>query len=393
MPAKSFVDRINNEKMGIAFASNEACQTCLFAYGEVMFNGKPLELTPSKCHCLVYEPDDSNGKPQEVAFDGAPCEWYEEGDDKPQSLLLGLAVGDALGVPVEFKKRGSFHVKDMQGFGSHNQPAGTWSDDTSLALALAKNLGPTEIYWNTLACAFVAWRDTGYLTAHGVAFDIGNATNRAIDKLKKGVEPRNAGGKDARDNGNGSLMRIAPLVFYMVGKQPSERYKITKEVSSVTHAHPISITACFIYIEFLFLLFKGRSKKAAYDELKEEFEHHKKFLDKGVLGYFERILKGNIAGLKENDIKSDGYVVNTLEASLWSFLTTKTYKDAVLKAVNLGDDTDTTGAVTGAMAGLHYGLKNIPQEWLGKLAKADVIRKIGIEMPRWRLPEFNANLT
>ncbi|WP_308513876.1 ADP-ribosylglycohydrolase family protein [uncultured Turicimonas sp.] len=357
-----------------------ACNTCIF---RATISQNILLDRADTDTCEVYKQPDR--KPNDVYWDGAPCEYYEAVDDKPQALLLGLAVGDALGVPVEFKERGSFQVKGMLGYGTHNQPAGTWSDDTSLALILADNLGTEGIFWKDLARSFVEWRDKGEFTPHGKAFDIGNATNWAIIRLKKGIEPTKAGGKDERDNGNGSLMRIAPLVFYMFGKKPQERYEITKNVSSVTHAHPISITACFIYIEFLRLLSFGRSKKVAYTELRENFVYYKKFLDKSALAKFERILNGDVSTLKESEIKSTGYVVDTLEAALWSFLITRNYGEAVLKAVNLGDDTDTTGAVTGAMAGLHYGLKDIPQDWLDKLAKREFIRDIAIKMPRWDL--------
>ena len=135
-----------------------------------------------------------------------------------RAQLLGVAVGDALGVPVEFRARGSFHVDGMLGHGTHDQPAGTWSDDTSLTLALADALADAlahplagdAVSLSRLARNCVAWQDKGAFTAHGQAFDIGNATARAIGRLKRGVRPEQAGGREERDNGNGSLMRVAP---------------------------------------------------------------------------------------------------------------------------------------------------------------------------------------
>lgn len=357
-----------------------ACKNCI--YRATIFNGNLLDRADTST-CEMYE--EPERKPDAVYWHGADCEYYEQAEARPQALLLGIAVADALGVPVEFKKRGTFHVKDMTGYGTYNQPPGTWSDDTSMTLALADSLLPEDLNLEGLSYRFIQWRDNGEYTPHGQTFDIGNATNRAIDRLKNGIAPEKAGGKEEQDNGNGSLMRIAPLVFFMFNRQAKDRYEITRKVSSITHAHPISITACFIFIELLNLIRKGRSKRADYAELKADFAYHKKFLDQKALAKFDRILNGDITRLEEKDIKSSGYVVDTLEAAIWAFLTTKNYREAVLKAVNLGEDTDTVGAVTGALAGLHYGLQDIPEEWLDKLAKREEIRDIAIKMPRWDL--------
>lgn len=356
-----------------------ACRTCMFraTAGE----GYVLDRATTDT-CTIYEAPEH--KPDDVYWHGAACENYEAADDKPQALLLGIAVADALGVPVEFQKRGTFHVTKMEGYGTYNQPPGTWSDDTSMTLALADSLLPDDLNLEGVARRFIEWRDHAAYTPHGETFDIGNSTDRAITRMKKAHDPTKAGGKEEKDNGNGSLMRVAPLVFYFFGKDARERYAITKAVSSLTHAHPWSVTACFIFLEMLNLLRKGRGKKAAYAELKQEFAFYT-FLDKAAVAKFDRILQGDIAALPENEISSTGFVVDTLEAAFWSFLTTKNYKDAVLRAVNLGDDTDTTGAVTGALAGLHYGLKDIPQEWLDTLVKREEIRDIAIRMPRWDL--------
>jgi ADP-ribosylglycohydrolase len=172
------------------------------------------------------------------------------------SLLLGLAVGDALGVPVEFRPRGSFHVTGMQGYGTHNQPPGTWSDDTSLTLCLADSLGGGF----ELARNFIAWHDEAAFTAHGEVFDIGISTAKAIKRLKAGVALEYAGCAGVNENGNGSLMRIAPLVFMLAGMPLAERFVTTKVVSSVIHAHAWSVAACFIYLEYLRKLLCGMGK-------------------------------------------------------------------------------------------------------------------------------------
>lgn len=360
-----------------------ACRTCKFR--ATVFRGDQLD-NADTAHCEIYE--DPESKPTDVYFDGAECEFYEKADDRPLALILGLAVGDALGVPVEFKARGTFHVTGMQGYGTHNQPAGTWSDDTSLTLALADNLFPDGVNdkpdLESIAWGFTEWYDKAAYTPHGKAFDVGNATAKAIKRLKEGVAPEKAGGAGERDNGNGSLMRIAPLAFYMYGIQkPEERFRIVKAVSSLTHAHEWSVAACYIYIEMLNKLRMGRKKKAAYAELQEDFRSGVPFIGKETLAQFDRILSADISALPERDIRSGGFVIDTLEAALWCFLTTDTYKDAVLKAVNLGDDADTTGAVTGGLAGLAYGLESIPQKWRDQLAAYDEVRRIAVKMPRW----------
>jgi ADP-ribosylglycohydrolase len=291
------------------------------------------------------------------------------------SLLFGIAVGDALGVPVEFQPRGSFQVNGMRGHGTYNQPPGTWSDDTSLALCLADSLSrgfsPDDIARN-----FIRWHDEGAFTAHGVVFDIGISTSKAINRLKVGVAPEKAGCAGINENGNGSLMRIAPLIFYLADMPEEERFQITKTASSITHAHPWSVTACFIYLEYLRKLLGGMDKKTAYTELRGDFSDGKPYIDTETLGMFARILRSDISGLPESSIKSGGFVIDTLEAALWCFLTTDSYRAAVLKAVNLGEDTDTTAAVTGALAGLAYGIKAIPTVWLETLASYGDIRRL-----------------
>lgn len=356
-----------------------ACMTCKFR--ATVFRGNQQD-NADTAHCEMYE--DPESKPDDVYFDGAECEFYEKADDRPLALILGVAVGDALGVPVEFKPRGTFYVTGMQSHGTHNQPAGTWSDDTSLTLALADGLLPDDVNLEGIAYRFTDWYDNAAYTPHGKVFDVGNATAEAIRRLKKGVAPEKAGGMGERDNGNGSLMRIAPLAFYMFGIREAEaRFRIVRDVSSLTHAHEWSVAACYIYVEMLNKLRMGRKKKAAYAELREDFAHGVPFISKATLAKFGRILENDICELPEGEIRSGGFVIDTLEAAFWCFMTTDNYKDAVLKAVNLGDDTDTTGAVTGALAGLAYGLDSIPQEWREQLAAYDEVRRIAVKMPRW----------
>lgn len=297
-----------------------------------------------------------------------------------KSALFGVAVGDALGVPVEFNSRQSIRknpVTDMIGYGTYNLPTGTWSDDSSLTFCLAEAL-TQDFDLNVIGQNFVKWKYENYWTPHGHVFDIGIATSQAISRLAKGEKPELAGGFDETDNGNGSLMRILPLLFYLLNKTINERYDITKKVSSITHGHIRSVIACFYYLEFAKQIFEGKDKFETYKNLQSKISNHLTSLaiNPTEIAKFDRLLKGDIAKLDEDEIQSSGYVLHTLEASIWCLLTTDNYNDAVFKAVNLGNDTDTTGTVTGGLAGLLYGLDNIPEKWLQQIARYDDIENL-----------------
>lgn len=299
---------------------------------------------------------------------------------KIKSALFGVAVGDALGVPVEFKSRETIRknpVTDMIGFGTYNLPAGTWSDDSSLTFCLAEAL-TQDFDLNVIGQNFVKWYHENYWTPHGHVFDIGIATRQAISRLAKGEKPELAGGFNETDNGNGSLMRILPLLFYILDRPINERYDITKKVSSITHGHIRSVIACFYYLEFARQIIKGKDKFEIYRKVQTEISNHLTSLsiNPTEITNFDRLLIGDIHKLDESEIQSSGYVLHTLEASIWCLLTTNNYKEAVLKAVNLGNDTDTTGAVTGGLAGLIYGFENIPKNWIEQIARKDDIENL-----------------
>ena len=302
-----------------------------------------------------------------------------------KSVLFGVAVGDALGVPVEFQSRQMLKqnpVTDMMGYGTYNQPPGTFSDDSSLTFCLAEALAE-EFDLNVVAQNFVKWVKDAYWTAGGYVFDIGTGTRRAIQRLQTGVQPDLAGGTDSSDNGNGSLMRIAPLLFHIYDKPIDERYRITQQVSALTHGHIRSVIACFYYLEFArLLLHKKMDRFDIYKTL--QIEVSKFLLSQSInpdeIMLFHRLLEGDIHLLPEEQISSSGYVLHTLEASIWCFLTTNSYREAVLKAVNLGRDTDTTAAVTGGLAGILYGYDNIPKEWREQIARHNDIEELAERM-------------
>ncbi|WP_292008271.1 ADP-ribosylglycohydrolase family protein [Chryseobacterium sp.] len=295
--------------------------------------------------------------------------------------IFGVCVGDALGVPVEFKKREDLKKNPVTGYleyMSWNQPRGTWSDDSSLTLCLAEEL--TKGYdLERIGKSFVKWNQYGHWTAHGKLFDIGGTTKHSIARLIKGESARFSGNIFEEDNGNGSLMRILPLAFYLKDEEDIEKlYQTIKEVSAITHGHFRSVFACFIYVNFAIQLIKGKTKKEAYAYMQKTVLKYAEThgFNSNEVQLFQRILIYDISGYREDEIKSSGYVLHSLEASLWCFMNSESYSEAVLKAVNLGEDTDTTGAITGGIAGIYYGYDSIPEEWISELVRKEDIEKL-----------------
>ena len=272
--------------------------------------------------------------------------------------IMGLCVADALGVPVEFMSREKLKmnpVVDMRGFGTHGQPAGTWSDDTSMALCLADSLKKGLDYGDVMT-KFLMWFDEGAYTPDGEVFDIGISTRKDINRFSDGIEPLKCGGLSEHDNGNGSLMRILPILFYIqsiYGTDFDEAFAIIHNVSSLTHSHKRSKIACGIYISVAAMLIGHMDLKIAVElgiyKAAEYYSKQGEFKDE--LSHFERLFEKGFEKLDEKMIKSSGYVIDTLEASIWCLLNSSNYKDCVLKAVNLGEDTDTVAAVAGGLAG------------------------------------------
>lgn len=301
--------------------------------------------------------------------------------DKIRGGIFGVAVGDAVGVPYEFIDRDSMKIRpatDMIGAGSHNQPLGTWSDDSSLTFCLMEGL--IEGYdLRVIGQKFVDWFDKAYWTAHNNVFDIGATTRMSIHRLEKGHTPEICGGFDEYSNGNGSLMRILPTVYFLKDESDIEkRFSIVKDISSMTHAHFRSVLGCFIYVEYALLLLKGKEKFEAYKDLKKvvnPFLESQDFNSKEI-GFYHDVLKEDVFELGEDFIRGSGYVVNSLKASLWCLLTTNAYEEAILKAVNLGEDTDTTAAITGGLAGLYHGFDSIPETWKFQIARYDDIEDL-----------------
>lgn len=294
--------------------------------------------------------------------------------------IIGHAIGDAMGVPVEFCMREKLlkhPVMDMIGYGSHPVPEGFWSDDTSMEIALMDSfIANGKFDYDDIMKRFSNWVNYGEYTPDGKVFDIGKTCLRAIKKyVCDNITPIECGSTDFNSNGNGSLMRILPVAYYCYYKKlkSNEIYQLVKEVSSLTHGHEISILGCYIYVSYVLFLLNGKDKFSAYNMVK--LIDYSMF-DKESLNLYSRILKEDISKLNVDDIKSSGYIVDTLEASLWVLLKSKSYKESIIGAINLGNDTDTIGAITGSMSGIIYGYDDIPKKWLDKLAKRDYLEKL-----------------
>ena len=284
--------------------------------------------------------------------------------------LWGSLVGDALGVPVEFKNRATVQadpVTGMREYGTHRQPKGTWSDDGALILCTTDSLVNHVFNLADMGERFVRWMNDGLWTANGEAFDVGSTTSTALLHIANGTSADRAGSQHEDSNGNGSLMRILPVVFRFAGEPIRSFAGRVESVSAVTHGHARSRMACVFYGLIVRKLLLGLQPPVALDSARAEFSSFYK--QAAALPHFRHILEDDLVSLPENEIVSTGYVLHTLHASLWCLLTTESFQECVLKAVNLGGDTDTTGCVAGGLAGVACGMKSIPADWIGQLAR------------------------
>ena len=286
---------------------------------------------------------------------------------KVKDGICGFVVGDALGVPVEFKSRTELEadpVVNMREYGTYNQPKGTWSDDSSMTLATMYSIVNKEgIDYTDIMDEFCNWAFEGEHTPHGERFDIGNTTRRGLERYQCGEEPLKCGGTSTHDNGNGSLMRILPLAFI-----PEIDYETVENISALTHGHARSKIACVLYVEIAKSMLNN---KLTIDEhLNNACEKIKSYYeDNEELEEFNRIFNDDFS----EGIRSGGYVIDTIETVIYCLKNTDNYKDAVLKAVNLGNDTDTNAAICGGLAGIFYGFDEIPIDWVNSIPKFDEI--------------------
>ena len=289
--------------------------------------------------------------------------------------LMGHIIGDSLGVPVEFKPRNELDsnpVSDMIGYGTHNQPPGTWSDDSSMTLitleSFSNGYSPKD-----MLDGFYKWAFHGYMTPYGKTFSIGRTTAEALKNYRMKKEILSCGLSGERDNGNGSLMRILPASIYFAEESDKNIIKKVSEVSALTHSHIRSELSCVLFSFIVRDLLNGKS---LYEALAKANRLVSPLIPDSEKCNFKRILNFEILQLNRSEIKSSGYVIDTLEAVLWCVFNSSNAKEAVLTAVNLGEDTDTIGAIAGGLAGIMWGLNSISLKWIKQLAKKDKIQAI-----------------
>ena len=307
------------------------------------------------------------------------------------AAIMGVAVGDALGLPVQFYSRERcqrMHVTQMLDW---EFPNGTYSDDTAMTLCTLASLKEND--WQLdekdIMERFVAWIGYGYMTCDDMAIDVGMATRKAIQRYYDGVPLDECGCRGFRECGNGSLMRIMPLVFYLAHSKKDELYDAVRKVSSLTHAHEVCVLGCYIYVALSLELLEYRTSheelvlnetdKLALFGRELEIIHHnvKGLFSADAVKYYERIFNlDSFRNLPMEAISSSGFVVHSLEAALWCFVTTGNFRDCLIKAVSLGDDTDSVAAIAGGIAAMFYGYDAIPAEWIKDLRNKNVIYEL-----------------
>ena len=303
------------------------------------------------------------------------------------SGILGSVIGDALGVPGEFLSREELMeepIVTMTSGGVHDQRIGTWSDDTSMTLCTIDSLLTHGFDFQDQMQRFYDWLWNANYTAHDEVFDVGGATRESIFRFVKGTPALACGSKAEYSCGNGSLMRIFPTVMYIIGHYGNTTIddraaQIIHNTSRCTHAHPTCLMACGLFFSVVaslstasdprFAIKQGIKQGLAYYKDKDEFTH--------VYNKFTFLL--NIDQWSVNDVKSSGYVIDTLQAALWCLYTSNNLKECLLKAVNLGEDTDTVGAVTGAIAGMWFKEEQIPTDWKNVTVNYEKIKQLSLQ--------------
>ena len=287
---------------------------------------------------------------------------------KVKDGIVGLIVGDALGVPVEFKSGYDLSqnpITKMEGYGTYNQPAGTWSDDSAMTLATTHSIVQKQgIDYDDIMDKFVAWYSEAKYMQGNSTFDCGVTTSSAISRyVGQNTPALESGCKGERDNGNGSLMRILPLAYVK-----DIDYETIENVSGLTHAHPRSKIACVLYVEMAKSMLENSGLTmeehifSACDKIKEYYK------DSPELKHFERIFNNDL-----EIVSGKGYVISTFEVVVRCLLITENYADAVLEAVNIGIDTDTNAAICGGLAGIYYGFDSIPVDWVNEIDRIDEV--------------------
>lgn len=297
--------------------------------------------------------------------------------DQRRGCFYGLAVGDALGAAVEFQSPDSFDpVTEYRSGGPHGLEPGEWTDDTSMAIALAHSIG--EVGWglNDQAQRYIRWWRNGEYSVNGRCFDIGVTVRAALSRFERTLDAHSSGDPDHRASGNGSIMRLAPVPIRYLDCFPDRVLELANraaESSLPTHASPQCLSACRYFAVVLAGLMHGLDRDQV---LSADWEVLRQLREAEPLHpEIEKVAFGSFRTFGPPAIRGSGYVVKSLEAALWAFHDARDFRVAVLRAVNLGEDADTTGAVCGQFAGAYWGESGIPQQWLDGLAKRDMIEQ------------------
>jgi len=290
--------------------------------------------------------------------------------------ILGLAIGNAMGVPTTNNSREDLLEKPVTKMVPRIRdgvPKGAWSDSTSLTIATMSAISISGIDCQVIADNFVKWFTTNQFCSMKESFGIGETTLKALVHYTQHIEKAEECGLDGiMDNGNGSLIRMLPIAYYAVAKKCSDKevVEVVRKVSSITHAHEISICGCYIYVRYVMCLLKGINKFSALNQIKG-LDYS--MFTKTTLDCYHRILKEDIHELEIDDIQSTAYIVDSLEASLWCFLQSASFKECVIATTNIGEATDSIGAIAGSLAGIFYGYANIPSKYLDDLKKLEYL--------------------
>ena len=309
--------------------------------------------------------------------------------------LLGLAVGDAFGVPVEFMSRREVRALDLRDMVGRDTnpgfrgrwtdliPSGAWSDDTSMTIAAMSSIieKKGEIDWEDIMLKFDDWWSRSKYTSLNFPFGLGSTVGDAMIRHLNGVPALECGGKGFRDNGNGALMRMFPFSMYCIMHDftDSETLSLIRKAAGITHGHEINAMSCYLYTLFLDKCIKLKNPENAYRMMTDpgrqsEFRH---IFSEETFKAHAQVFELDSRVFNPDSIRESGYVVDSLAVSLYSILNTQNYEDAVRMAVNFGYDTDTNAAITGSIAGAMYGKSLIPDRWVNTVRKKDYLIQIG----------------
>ena len=293
-------------------------------------------------------------------------------ENRLKGCMLGLAIGDAMGAPVEFMKRGTFEpVTGYRSGGKFRLNAGEWTDDTAMALCLAQSIIDSNGFDPIDQLdKYLEWIDSGYMSCTGKMVGLGKTCWRSLIRYRRTGQAY-TDIKHEKFSGNGSLMRLAPIcIYYADDLDKAVHYAALS--SKITHGSPIAVDCCRYFAYVILKIMNGAKKDTLFSDSFVS-DVYKYFSNEPLHRELNSIIGCEYISKREDEIQSSGYAIHSLEASLWSFYHTNTFEEAILKSVNLGDDADTVGAITGQLVGAFYGVDGIPDELIEGLSKSGEI--------------------